>query len=100
MPIGPARRRQQQRSEAHPIARRPSDDRADLLDTGPGEGDSGGPLTNRSRPLIGIDTIGSTVAEDIGFAIAKDQPAPILKRLRSETVTGVETGRPQARGFT
>ncbi|HLF76589.1 MAG TPA: trypsin-like peptidase domain-containing protein [Dehalococcoidia bacterium] len=47
------------------------------------EGDSGGPLTNRSGELIGINTIGSTSAENIGFAIAIDDAVPVLERLRA-----------------
>jgi len=47
------------------------------------EGDSGGPLTNRSGELVGINTIGSTSAENIGFAIAIDEALPILNRLRT-----------------
>jgi S1-C subfamily serine protease len=47
------------------------------------EGDSGGPLTNRSGQLIGINAIGATGAENIGFAIAIDEALAILERLRT-----------------
>jgi putative serine protease PepD len=49
------------------------------------EGDSGGPLTNRSGELVGINTVGSTSAENIGFAIAIDEALPILQRLRASS---------------
>jgi S1-C subfamily serine protease len=44
-------------------------------------GDSGGPLVDGNGQVIGINTAGSTTAENIGFAIAIDIAAPILDRL-------------------
>lgn len=49
------------------------------------EGDSGGPLTNRDGELVGINTIGTLSAENIGFAIEIDDALPILQRLRAGT---------------
>jgi len=44
-------------------------------------GDSGGPLIALDGTVVGIDTAGTTTAENIGFAIPIDIAAPILRRL-------------------
>jgi serine protease Do len=44
-------------------------------------GDSGGPLIALDGTVVGIDTAGTTTAENIGFAIPIDVAAPILRRL-------------------
>jgi putative serine protease PepD len=47
------------------------------------EGNSGGPLTDRAGDLVGINTIASTGAENIGFAIAIDDALPVLQALQA-----------------
>jgi S1-C subfamily serine protease len=44
-------------------------------------GDSGGPLVDMNGKVIGLNTAGSTSAENIGFAIPSDVAAPILTKL-------------------
>jgi S1-C subfamily serine protease len=46
-------------------------------------GDSGGPLVDLAGHVVGINTAGSTGAENIGFAIAAAVAAPILAALDS-----------------
>lgn len=45
-------------------------------------GDSGGPLIDGQGRLIGINTAGATIAENVGFAIPIDTATLILDRLR------------------
>jgi S1-C subfamily serine protease len=44
-------------------------------------GDSGGPLVDMSGKVVGMNTAGSTSAQNIGFAIPSDVAAPILTKL-------------------
>jgi S1-C subfamily serine protease len=44
-------------------------------------GDSGGPLVEADGQVIGINTAAASTAENIGFAIAIDEAAPILRQL-------------------
>lgn len=44
-------------------------------------GDSGGPLVKADGTVIGINTAAASSAENIGFAIAIDEAAPILRQL-------------------
>lgn len=46
-------------------------------------GDSGGPLVDAGGRVVGINTAAASTAENIGFAIAIDQAAPILRQLSS-----------------
>jgi len=45
------------------------------------EGNSGGPLVNMQGEVIGINTLGSSDAQGIGFAIAIDDARPIIEQL-------------------
>jgi S1-C subfamily serine protease len=45
------------------------------------EGDSGGPLVDANGRMIGINTIGATSAQSVGFAITVDKARRILKEL-------------------
>ena len=47
------------------------------------EGDSGGPLLNAAGEIIGINTIASTNAENIGFSIPIDDALAVIARLQS-----------------
>jgi len=44
-------------------------------------GDSGGPLLDSGGRVVGINTAGTTEAENIGFAIPMDDAAPVLASL-------------------
>jgi serine protease Do len=46
------------------------------------EGDSGGPLVNLQGQVVGINTLGTSDAQGIGFAIAIDDARPIIEQLR------------------
>jgi serine protease Do len=48
-------------------------------------GDSGGPLIDAKGRVIGINTLGSTSAENIGFAISIDTAMPVFQRLLAGT---------------
>lgn len=45
------------------------------------EGDSGGPLVDLNGNVIGINTLGTSEAQGIGFAIAIDDARPIIEQL-------------------
>ena len=45
------------------------------------EGNSGGPLVNLHGEVVGINTLGATDAQGIGFAIAIDDARPIIEQL-------------------
>ena len=45
------------------------------------EGDSGGPLVDLNGNAIGINTLGTSEAQGIGFAIAIDDAKPIIEQL-------------------
>ena len=45
------------------------------------EGNSGGPLVNLNGEVVGINTLGATDAQGIGFAIAIDDARPIIEQL-------------------
>jgi S1-C subfamily serine protease len=45
------------------------------------EGDSGGPLVDLTGAVVGINTLGTTDAQGIGFAIAIDEARPIIEQL-------------------
>jgi S1-C subfamily serine protease len=45
------------------------------------EGNSGGPLVNLQGEVVGINTLGATDAQGIGFAIAIDDARPIIEQL-------------------
>lgn len=45
------------------------------------EGNSGGPLVNLNGVVVGINTLGATDAQGIGFAIAIDDARPIIEAL-------------------
>jgi len=47
-------------------------------------GNSGGPLVNTDGKVIGINTLGTSMAEGIGFAIPSNVVADVLDRLRTE----------------
>jgi serine protease Do len=44
-------------------------------------GNSGGPLVNMKGEVVGINTLGSTEAQGIGFAISIDSAKPIIQQL-------------------
>jgi S1-C subfamily serine protease len=48
-------------------------------------GNSGGPLIDLSGHVVGIDSAGSSSAENIGFAIAIDAAKPLIQRALSAT---------------
>ncbi|HET8629707.1 MAG TPA: trypsin-like peptidase domain-containing protein, partial [Thermomicrobiales bacterium] len=45
-------------------------------------GNSGGPLVNMAGEVVGINTLGTTEAQGIGFAISIDGARPIIQELR------------------
>jgi S1-C subfamily serine protease len=45
-------------------------------------GNSGGPLVNMNGEVVGINTLGTTQAQGIGFAISIDGAKPIVQELR------------------
>jgi S1-C subfamily serine protease len=45
-------------------------------------GNSGGPLVNLNGEVVGINTLGTTEAQGIGFAISIDSAGPIIQQLR------------------
>jgi S1-C subfamily serine protease len=45
------------------------------------EGDSGGPLVDLTGAVVGINTLGTSDAQGIGFAIAIDEARPIIEQL-------------------
>ncbi|HEX5504536.1 MAG TPA: trypsin-like peptidase domain-containing protein [Thermomicrobiales bacterium] len=45
-------------------------------------GNSGGPLVNMQGQVVGINTLGTTQAQGIGFAISIDGAKPIIQELR------------------
>jgi len=56
-------------------------------------GNSGGPLVNLQGQVVGINTLGSSQAQGIGFAISIDGAKPIIDRLRQNgTVTRAYLG--------
>ncbi len=56
-------------------------------------GNSGGPLVDLHGQVVGIDTLGSSQAQGIGFAIAIDGAKPIIDQLRQGgTVTRAYLG--------
>ncbi len=57
------------------------------------EGNSGGPLVNLNGEVVGINTLGATDAQGIGFSIAIDDARPIIEQLlQSGTVTRAYLG--------
>jgi putative serine protease PepD len=62
-------------------------------------GNSGGPLVNAAGQVIGINTAGATssrttLAENIGFAIAIDTAKPIIAQLGGTVLTAANTSAP------
>jgi len=56
-------------------------------------GNSGGPLVNLQGQVVGINTLGSSQAQGIGFAISIDGAKPIIDQLRQNgTVTRAYLG--------
>ena len=47
-------------------------------------GNSGGPLVNLRGEVVGVNTLGATEANGIGFAIAIDTARPIVEQLRQQ----------------
>lgn len=47
-------------------------------------GNSGGPLVNMRGEVIGVNTLGSTSAQGIGFAVSIDGAKPIIDALRTK----------------
>jgi serine protease Do len=45
-------------------------------------GNSGGPLVNMQGEVVGVNTLGTTQAQGIGFAISIDSARPIIAQLR------------------
>jgi S1-C subfamily serine protease len=45
-------------------------------------GNSGGPLVNMQGEVVGVNTLGTTQAQGIGFAISIDSAKPIIAQLR------------------
>lgn len=46
-------------------------------------GNSGGPLVNMRGEVVGVNTLGSTSAQGIGFAVSIDGAKPIIEALRA-----------------
>ena len=57
-------------------------------------GNSGGPLVNMKGEVVGINTLGASDAQGIGFAISVDSAKPVIDALRQgQQVAGRGTGQ-------